>query len=117
MTDQRLDTAQRFGEREYPNTTEEVGGALPRAELDAHHAPESSHLTPGQFVLRVAGQPRVIDVLRAHLLDEPVGDAPTIRIMLSHGKMQRFGPAQREPDRKSTRLNSSHIPLSRMPSS
>ena len=26
-------------------------------------------------------------------------------------------PAQIEPDRKSTRLNSSHIPLSRMPSS
>ena len=97
LADERLDAAQRFGEREDAHPSEDVGCALFRPELHADHPAEARHLPLGQLVLRVRGEADVVHVLGSDALDEPPGDLAAVRVVLAHAQMQRLRSAQREP--------------------
>ena len=72
--------------------------------------------------LLVSGQPKSVILIthdRAFLDQVATRIVELDRGVLSHypGRFQAYQQAKEAADRKSTRLNSSHIPLSRMPSS
>ena len=60
---------------------------------------------------------RLMRLRCAELSSVPLGDLPDGGTLLRYDCDTARAEAERRVDRKSTRLNSSHIPLSRMPSS
>ena len=71
-------------------------GPLARTELDADHAAKARHLPAGELVLRMRRQADVIHILVPHLLDQPLGDFPPVRVVLSHAEVKRLRAAQCE---------------------
>ena len=90
-----------------------------RAVSDPTQAPEKSPTWPTGFMVLHGNR---LEDLR-HLLIEHVrrfplpGLEPEWVVLQSTGMKQWLEQGLASQDRKSTRLNSSHIPLSRMPSS
>ena len=70
-------------------------------------------LPPGDVVFRKGDEPMHIYVVKSGKIDLQLSESA----VLIHKHELQIGECFGEADRKSTRLNSSHLPTSRMPSS
>src|ERR1051326_2506314 len=83
-------------------------------KLDIPHESHALDATPRRLVLRATGLP----VKQADTEERITGPAKSAPSAAVAGFARKMGVTSGDlTDRKSTRLNSSHIPLSRMPSS
>ena len=106
-----------------------VAGRVQRAEAEnrsifsvireramlVHHPYESFASTVENFIAQAAEDPKVQSIKMT--LYRAGGDSPIARSLMRAAERGVQVAVLVELDRKSTRLNSSHIPLSRMPSS
>ena len=97
VRDQRFDAAQAFGERHQPDAVQQPAGGFERAELERDHAAEAAHLAPGELVLRVRGEPRIVDVADLGVRGEELRERQTVGVVLHHPERQRLGAAQHQP--------------------
>ena len=85
-------------------------------EVVRSERPQVGHLVRRFFGALSTAAPSVEDAAWADaMLTGP--ERAAFAEMANHDRRHAIGVARRALDRKSTRLNSSHIPLSRMPSS
>ncbi len=98
MGDGGLAVAQVRGDRNQPRRIDETPGTfLAAADFEAEHGTKALLLTPGQFMLGVAGKPGVIHPLDTRLLLQPFGQRLRARAMGLHTQAQRFQPLEKEP--------------------
>src|SRR5437879_5596560 len=97
VPDQALHAAQRLGQREDPGALDEAPRPLQAPELQADHAAEPFHLAAGELVLRMRRQAGVIDPLHLGMVREPLGDAASVDVVLTHAEPPSLGAAQRQP--------------------
>jgi len=73
MLDQAFHATKAFGEREEAAVFQEAFGSREvRFQHDRHHPAKRAHLASRKVMLRMRGQPRVVNVRDFHLLGEPV---------------------------------------------
>ena len=76
---------------------------LPADDGERHHPAEPEHLTGGDVVARVAGQPRVVDPADPAGASQQVGDRLGVVAVPLHPDRQRLQPAQRQPGSRTGR--------------
>ena len=100
---------------------EKMVSKLPKAENDGRGSVDYGHLVPDVEILQLASNDHTT-ILKQHLLEQQDGKCCLCERDITKEK-QHLDHSHRAPyrdwetDRKSTRLNSSHRSLSRMPSS
>ena len=106
--------AQAVRERGYPPTVREIGEAVGLTSSSSVHS-QLANLERKGYLRKDPTKPRAIGLAQT---DEPKADGVAIPLL---GRIAAGAPVLAaeniEEDRKSTRLNSSHIQKSRMPSS
>src|SRR5262249_30658438 len=70
------------------------GARSPAAQHDRNHAAESTHLLFGELVLRVGGQPRVIEHLDVVVPVEVRGNRTRVVFVFAHAHRERLDAAQ-----------------------
>src|SRR6185312_12344976 len=97
MLDQALDPAQALGQREDLDPLEEAPRFGQAAlELDRDHAAVAVHLAPGQLVLWMAGETRIVDAGHLRVARQMLGDRLRVDAMPLQPERQGLQAAQRE---------------------
>ena len=94
MGDQRFDAAEARGESKQARALGDgARGVAVAADLERDHAASAAHLTLGDRVARVVGQPGVKDALDTGVPAQEAGNRQRIGLMAVHAHRQRLQAA------------------------